>query len=143
MGTRRKSRELALQMLFQADMGKQPLDEVRSSFWKGHGDVEREVQGFADDIFRVANDRAPEIDKLIEAHAANWRLDRMAAVDRNVLRAAVAELLGFPETPRAVIINEAIEIARKFSAPESANFINGVLDSVGKEIEANSAGSRA
>ena len=136
MGTRRKSRELALQMLFQADLGQQPSDDVRKTFWKGRGEVGSDVQGFADDIFRVARDRAPEIDKLIETHAENWRMDRMAAVDRNILRAAVAELLGFPKTPRAVIINEAIEIARKFSAPESAQFINGVLDSVGKEIEA-------
>ena len=123
-------------MLFQADLGQQPSEDVRKTFWKGRGEVGSDVQGFADDIFRVARDRAPEIDKLIENHAENWRMDRMAAVDRNILRAAVAELLGFPKTPRAVIINEAIEIARKFSAPESAQFINGVLDSVGKEIEA-------
>ena len=142
MGTRRKSRELALQMLFQADLGRQPADEVRTTFWKGRGDVTPEVQGFADDIFRVARDRAAEIDKLIQTHAENWRMDRMAAVDRNILRAAVAELLGFPKTPRAVVINEAIEIAHKFSAPESADFINGVLDSVGKEIEAE-AGKQA
>ncbi len=139
MGTRRKSRELALQMLFQADLGKQPLDEVRKTFWEGRGDVAREVRGFADDLFRVATDRAPEINKLIEEHAENWRMDRMAAVDRNLMRAAVAELLGFAATPRAVVINEAIEIARKFSSPESVQFINGVLDSVGKEIEAASA----
>jgi N utilization substance protein B len=136
MGTRRKSRELCLQMLFQADLGKQPVDEVRRTFWLGRGEVEREVKEFADDLFRIANGRASEIDKMIEEHADNWRMERMAAVDRNVLRAAVAELLGFPATPRAVIINEAIEIARKFSSPESVNFINGVLDSVGKEIEA-------
>ena len=89
MGTRRKSRELALQMLFQADLGQQPADDVRKTFWKGRGDVEREVQGFAEDIFRVAQDRSADIDKLIKAHAANWRIDRMAAVDRNVLRAAI------------------------------------------------------
>ena len=136
MGTRRKSRELCLQMLFQADLGKQPVDEVRRTFWLGRGEVDHEVKGFADDLFSIANDRAPEIDKMIEEHADNWRMDRMAAVDRNVLRSAVAELLGFPATPRAVIINEAIEIARKFSSPESVNFINGVLDSIGKEIEA-------
>jgi N utilization substance protein B len=136
MGTRRKSRELALQMLYQADLGEQQADDVRKTFWKGRGDVEREVQGFADDIFRVAQDRSEDIDKLIKAHAANWRIDRMAAVDRNVLRAAVAEMLGYPTTPRAIVINEAIEIARKFSAPESAQFINGVLDSIGKELEA-------
>jgi transcription antitermination protein NusB len=139
MGTRRKSRELALQMLYQADLGEQPADDVRKTFWKGRGDVEREVQGFADDIFRVAQDRGADIDKLIKSHAANWRMDRMAVVDRNVLRAAVAEMLGFPATPRAVIINEAIEIARKFSAPESAQFINGVLDSIGKELEGTRA----
>ena len=139
MGTRRKSRELALQMLFQADLGQQHGEDVRKTFWRGRGEVDREVQGFANDIFRVAQDRAPEIDKLIESHAVNWRMDRMAAVDRNILRAAVAELLGFPKTPRAVVINEAIEIARKFSAPESVQFINGVLDSVGKEIEAAAA----
>jgi N utilization substance protein B len=142
MGTRRKSRELALQMLFQADLGQQGGDEVRKTFWKGRGEVDREVQGFANDIFRVAQDRAADIDKLIENHAENWRMDRMAAVDRNVLRTAVAEFLGFPNTPRAVVINEAIEIARKFSSPESVQFINGVLDSVGKEVENQAPGSR-
>ncbi|HJT71656.1 MAG TPA: transcription antitermination factor NusB [Terriglobales bacterium] len=136
MGTRRKSRELALQMLYQADLGEQQPADVRKTFWKGRGEVDHEVQGFAEDIFRVAQDRSGEINKLIESHAENWRMDRMAAVDRNVLRAAVAELIGFPQTPRAVVINEAIEIARKFSAPESAQFINGVLDSIGKELEA-------
>lgn len=136
MGTRRKSRELALQMLYQADLGEQQPEDVRKTFWKGRSDVGRDVQGFAEDIFRVAQDRSGDIDKLIQGHAENWRMDRMAAVDRNVLRAAVAELIGFPQTPRAVVINEAIEIARKFSSPESAQFINGVLDSIGKELEA-------
>ena len=135
MGTRRKSRELTLQMLFQADMAKQPAEEVRRIFWKERGDVGADVQGFAEDLFRVATDRAPEIDSLIEEHAEHWRMDRMAAVDRNILRAAVAEFLCFPATPRAVVINEAIEIARKFSAPESVQFINGVLDSVGRKLE--------
>jgi len=135
MGTRRKSRELALQMLFQADMGKQTQDQVRKTFWIEHKSVQEDVRGFAEDIFRVAGDRLAEIDSLIEQHAENWRMDRMAAVDRNVLRAAVAELIGFPATPRAVVINEALEIARKFSTPESVQFINGVLDSVGRELE--------
>ena len=91
--------------------------------------------GFADDLFRVATDRSAEIDGLIEKHAEHWRMERMAAVDRNLLRAAVAELMAYPETPRAVVINEALEIARKFSSPESVHFVNGVLDSVGKELE--------
>lgn len=136
MGNRRKSRELVLQMLFQSDMGKQTRDQVRATFWKERTDVEEEVRGFADDLFGVATDEssAEKIDQLIEASASNWRLDRMAAVDRNLLRAAVAEMIGYPQTPKPIIINEAIEIARKYSNPESVNFINGVLDGVGKSL---------
>jgi transcription antitermination protein NusB len=143
MGTRRKSRELVLQMLFQADMGRQGADDVRRTFWNERSTVEADVRGFADNLFRVATDRAADIDGLIERHAEHWRMDRMAAVDRNLLRGAVAELLGFPATPRAVIINEALEIARKFSSPESVQFINGVLDSVGKDLEKQVAGGRS
>jgi N utilization substance protein B len=138
MGTRRKSREFALQMLFQADMGRQSGEDVRRTFWREHQTVDDDVRDFAEDLFRVATDRTVEIDALIEKHADNWRMERMAAVDRNLLRTAVAEFLAFPATPRAVVINEALEIARKFSSPESVNFINGVLDSVGKEVNADS-----
>lgn len=122
-------------MLFQADMGKQTAHDVRQTFWTERDSVGEDVQGFADDLFRVATDRTSEIDQLIEEHAEHWRMDRMAAVDRNVLRCAVAELLAYPATPRAIVINEALEIARKFSAPESVHFINGVLDSVGKSLK--------
>jgi N utilization substance protein B len=97
--------------------------------------VTGDVRGFAEDLFRVAMDRASEIDQLIERHAEHWRMERMAAVDRNVLRTAVAELLGFPATPRPVVINEALEIARTFSSPESVQFINGVLDSVSRDLD--------
>jgi len=138
MGTRRKSRELALQMLFQSDMGKQDADQVRRTFWAEHAATSLEVRDFADDLFRAAVDRAAEIDGLIERHTEHWRMERMAAVDRNLLRAAVAEFLAYPETPRAVVINEALEIARKFSTPESVHFVNGVLDSVGKDLEGRS-----
>jgi N utilization substance protein B len=139
MGTRRKSRELCLQMLFQWDMGKQPPEQVRKTFWAERGEVDEETRGFADDLFRVAVDQQARIDELIQKHAQHWRMDRMAAVDRNVLRAGVAEFLGHHETPRPVVINEALEIARKFSAPESVQFINGVLDSVGKELNSSSS----
>jgi N utilization substance protein B len=135
MGTRRKSRELALQMLFQADMGKQAPETVRKTFWAERANVDEEARGFAEDIFRLACDRSTEIDELIEKNAQHWRMDRMAAVDRNILRGAVAEFLGYPQTPRAIVINEALEIARKFSTPESVQFINGVLDSVGKGLD--------
>jgi N utilization substance protein B len=134
MGTRRKSRELVLQMLFQSDMGKQTPELVRSTFWAERSNVEDDVRGFADDLFRTAIDKMPQIDELIGKHTQHWRMERMATVDRNVLRGAVAELLAYPATPRAVVINEALEIARKFSTPESVQFINGVLDSVGKEV---------
>ena len=115
-GKRRKSRELAMQMLFQGDIGKQTPEQVRKSFWEARAptDLDPETRGFAEDIYRVANVREAEIDALIEQHSANWRLARMPAVDRNVLRAAVAEMLGFPATPPAIIINESLEIARRF-----------------------------
>ena len=121
-------------MLFQSDMGKQDAAQVRRTFWAENAAASAEVRGFADDLFRVATDRSVEIDGLIEKHAEHWRMERMAAVDRNLLRAGVAEFLGYPETPRAVVINEALEIARKFSSPESVQFVNGVLDSVAKGL---------
>ncbi len=134
-GTRRKSREMALQMLFQLDMGKQDIDQVRKTFWNERRDLDEKVRGFADDLFRVAAERQGEIDELVERNAEHWRMDRMAAVDRNVLRCGVAEMLGFADTPKPVVINEALEIARRFSTPESVQFINGVLDSVAKELD--------
>jgi transcription antitermination protein NusB len=135
MGTRRKSRELCLQMLFQWDMGKQAPEHVRKTFWEERAEIDAETRGFADDLFNLAVGRHQEIDDLIQKHAQNWRMERMAGVDRNVLRTGVAEFLGFRSTPRPVVINEALEIARRFSAPESVQFINGVLDSVGKDLD--------
>ena len=138
IGTRRKSRELALQMLFQLDMGRQERDHVRQTFWSERKDLDDKVRGFSDDLFRIACERREEIDKLIEQSAEHWRMERMAAVDRNLLRASVAEFLGFPKTPKAVVINEALEIARRYSTPESVQFINGVLDSVARELDKDS-----
>jgi N utilization substance protein B len=132
-GKRRKSRELAMQMLFQADVGKQNPDEVRKTFWQAREEVEDDTRGFSEDLFRVAKAREEEIDAIIEQHSQNWKLSRMAAVDRNVLRMAIAELLGFPGTPAPIVINEALEIARRYSAPESINFLNGVLDAIARE----------
>jgi N utilization substance protein B len=133
VGKRRKGRELAMQMLFQADMGKQNPDEVRKTFWTAREEVEPDTRGFAEDIFRVAVAREEEIDTTIEKHSANWKLTRMSSVDRNVLRMAVAELSGFPGTPAPIVINEALEIARRYSSPESINFLNGVLDAIARE----------
>jgi len=130
---RRKSRELALQMLFQLDMAKQSPAEVRRTFWSERMDLDEDVRAFADDLFNIATERSQEVDQIIVRNA-RWRIDRMAAVDRNLLRTGVAECLGHPETPRPIIINEALEIARRFSTPESVTFVNGVLDSVAREL---------
>jgi N utilization substance protein B len=140
MGTRRKSRELAMQMLFQADLGKQSADDVRKVFWTSREDddgkatVDHDTQGFAEDLFNVATQKQEEIDTLLEEHAQNWRVSRMAAVDRNLLRMAVAEMLGYPATPHPIVINEALEIGRRYAAPESITFLNGVLDSIGRAV---------
>ncbi|MBW4038106.1 MAG: transcription antitermination factor NusB [Acidobacteria bacterium] len=134
MGTRRKSRELAMQMLFQGDLGKQKPEEVEQLFWESRDDVDDETRGFADDLHRLATKREDEVNDLIQKHAQNWRLERMPVVDRNLLRTAVAEMLGYPKTPAAVVINETLEIARRYAAPESVNFLNGVLDAIGRDL---------
>jgi transcription antitermination protein NusB len=123
-----------MQMLFQGDLGKQSPEDVKRLFGASRDDVDAETRGFADDLYRVATERREEIDGLIEQHAQNWRLVRMAAVDRNLLRAGVAELVGWPNQPAAIVINETLEIARRYAAPESVNFLNGVLDAIAKTV---------
>jgi N utilization substance protein B len=132
--SRRKSRELAMQMLFQADIGKQTPDQVRATFWKSVDTVGPEVSAFAEELFRSALERQEQIDELITANSRHWRLERMPGVDRNLLRMAVGEMLGFKSTPFPIIINEALEIARRYSAPESINFLNGILDAIGHSL---------
>ena len=123
-----------MQMLFQSDVGKQSPDQVRTTFWKAAGDVEPEVRGFAEDLFRVAIAEHDRIDDLIVANSRHWRLERMSAVDRNLLRMSIGEMLGFKGTPFPIIINEALEIGRRFSAPESINFLNGMLDAIAHSL---------
>jgi N utilization substance protein B len=131
---RRKSRELAMQMLFQADIGRQTPGEVQATFWKAGDPVEPEVRDFAEELFRIAHEQQSKIDGLIAEHSAHWRLERMPAVDRNLLRMAVAELVGVKSTPFPVVINEALEIGRRYCASESINFLNGVLDSIARSV---------
>jgi len=123
-----------MQMMFQGDLGKQKPEEVEKLFWESRDDVDDETRGFADDLHRIATTREDEVDALIEKHAQNWRMERMPVVDRNLLRTAVAEMIGYPKTPAAVVINESLEIARRYAAPESVNFLNGVLDAIGREL---------
>ena len=134
MGKRRKSRELAMQMLFQSDLGRQSADEVQRTFWHAREKIDADTQGFAEDLFRVAIARQEEIDDYIGKASQHWRLERMATVDRNLLRAAIAEMLGYPATPLPVIINETLEICRLYSAPESVHFLNGILDAVARAL---------
>lgn len=123
-----------MQMLFQGDLGKQTPEQVAKLFWDSRDDVDEDTRAFAEDIYRVATNKQPEIDKLIEAHAQNWRLERMAVVDRNLIRAAVAEMMGSPNTPAAIIINESLEVAKRYAAPESIHFLNGVLDAIARDL---------
>jgi N utilization substance protein B len=137
MGARRKSREFAMQMLYQMEIGKQTPDEVRKLFWLSRENDSKDdpaTRGFAEDLFRVATEKQPQIDALIEQHAQNWRLERMPAVDRNLLRTAIAEMIGFPSTPHPIIINESLEVGRRYAAPESIHFLNGVLDAVARTL---------
>ena len=132
VGKRRKSRELAMQMLFQADVGRQTPDEVRKTFWQAREELDPAARAFAEELFGMAVRRGDEIDALLSQHSKNWRLTRMPAVDRNLLRMAIAELLGFPGTPAPIVIDEALEIARRYCAPESVDFLNGVLDAIAR-----------
>lgn len=134
MGHRRIARECALQMLYELDVGKHASDEILRTYWQMNEHPPK-VREFADHLFNGTVQRLKEIDKVIQQHTKNWRLSRMAAVDRNVLRLAVFEFLSGGKTPETVVINEALEIARKFSTQESAQFVNGILDSIKNDLK--------
>ena len=123
-----------MQMLYQAEIGKQTPDQVRTNFWKAADEVGPDVRDFAEELFRVAVENQEQIDALLVANSKHWRLERMPAVDRNLLRMAVGEMLGFKGTPFPIVINEALEIGRRYSAPESINFLNGMLDAIAKSL---------
>jgi transcription antitermination protein NusB len=135
MGRRRKARELALQLLYELEVGGDgDVDAAAIAFWQRQPAVPDEVRAFADTVVRGTKAHQEKIDELIGRFAERWDLERMAVVDRNVLRAGVFELLWLPEVPPKVAINEALDIARKFSTEESTRFINGVLDRIRREL---------
>ena len=121
-------------MLFQWDITHDSIEQIQSTFWEGQDEPE-ETRVFAEALAAGTIARVEKIDRLIGRHAENWRLDRMAVVDRNILRLATFEFINDAETAKSIVINEAIEIARRFSAQESPQFINGILDSIRKEVE--------
>lgn len=133
MSSRRKARELALQLLFQTDLTRSDPKEILETFWKVNATSSKN-RTYAEFLFLKAFENQAQIDELIGRHAQHWRMERMAVVDRNVLRMAVGELL-YGETPQIVVIDQAIEIARKFSTDESTQFVNGILDAIKDEIE--------
>jgi N utilization substance protein B len=131
MGSRRKAREFALKLLYQKDITDDQPGEISRLFWLGNR-TDEETREFSERIFSLALSNQSEIDEVIRSHAQNWSMERMAVVDRCVLRLAIAELL-YVDTPTPVVIDESIEIVRRYSTSESAEFVNGILDSVGQE----------
>lgn len=127
MGMRRHARELALQLLYQYEHTGAELEVMQRDFdeWTSSTDGVRE---FADFLLRGTLDNLEKLDEELSLQTAHWRLERLAAVDRNILRLALFELAHVPDTPPAVVIDEAIEIAKKYGAEESGRFVNGVLD---------------
>ncbi len=130
MALRHKAREYALQMLFQWEMGRQEPAGIEAGFWK-NARAEKTTRAFANQLFEGAVAQSAALDQLVRKHAKNWRLERMAAIDRAILRLAIYELRA-RETPPKVVINEAVELAKKFSSEEAAPFINGILDAIHK-----------
>lgn len=134
MPPRQKSREFALQMLFQWEMGKQEPSRIKDTFWK-NVKAQKSTREFADQLFENAASHAAELDPIISSHAQHWRIERMAAIDRAILRLALAELRTM-STPANVVINEAVELAKKFSSEEASAFVNGILDAAVKSAKA-------
>jgi len=136
MGSRRKARECALQMLFAADVAEMPADDVIRSYWAelGESDLDQTARDFATRLASQTLSNLELLDERIRSRAEHWRISRMAVVDRNILRLAVYEFLYEP-TPRTVAINEALEIARRFSTYEATQFINGILDAIKRDLD--------
>ena len=135
--TRHRARQAAVQMLYQREVGQQDLEEVLRTFWvanmPGAEGAPESVRAFAEELVRSTVGALDKIDGLIAETAEHWRLSRIAALDRIILRLAIGEFLN-GATPRNVVINEALELAKTFSGEESAKFVNGILDAVKKKL---------
>jgi transcription antitermination protein NusB len=136
MGTRRKARECALQMLFAADVVKMRESVLTKDYWNelGEPEIDEATREFANKLAVGTLRELETVDERIRSRAEHWRIPRMAIVDRNVLRLAVYEFL-YEQTPHTVVINEALEIARRFSTFEATQFINGILDAIKHDLE--------
>ena len=137
MGKRTKARECAVQMLYQWDVTREPMERVAGLFWRIRTSTD-ETRARAEQLAGGAQAAVEGIDAAIAAAATNWRLERIAAIDRNILRVGAYELMHEPETPPSVIIDEAVEMAKRFGEVDSPSFVNGVLDA----IRASTRGAR-
>src|ERR1700676_5341357 len=137
---RTKSREFAMQMLFQWDMSRQDPAKLEAKFWRTAKEADN-TRAFANKLFEGAAKNADELDALIVQHAQNWRLERMAIIDRAVLRLAIYELR-IAETPPKVVLNEAVDLAKKFSSEDAGAFVNGILDAVNKTLAEKSGSAK-
>jgi transcription antitermination protein NusB len=133
MSNPRKARETTLRLLFQWEMTKDAPDRVKEIYWK-HAKSDAPVREAADPLFDAVIERVEEIDRLLQKHTENWRVERLSAVDRNILRLAVGEFFSRPSLSPKIVISEALEVARRYSSDESAHFINGVLDAIRRDL---------
>ncbi len=133
MGARRKGREIAVQILYQADVAGVPLSEAFATY-EGYFKPSRRAMEFAKELVNGVAERQEEIDAWIERFSKHWKLARMSAIDRNILRLATYELLFRPDIPPKVSINEAVELAKSFGSEESAAFVNGILDAIYRQV---------
>jgi N utilization substance protein B len=137
MRKRTKSREYALQVLYAMDITREASDEALAGFWEEHADEElsEEVKAFCTDLVKGVEANLTQIDSKISQYAENWKLERMAVVDRNIMRLSCFELIVCNDIPVKVSINEAVELAKKYSGVEAGKFVNAILDKVKQEFE--------
>ena len=139
MGVRRRARECALQMLFSYDLARPSVEELIENYWGEMAEAAEDVRNFANELVAGTINHLDDIDERIRLRTEHWRIPRMAVVDRNLLRMAIYEFVYQPSTPKTVAINEALEIARRFSTTEATQFINGILDAIKRDLETQPA----
>jgi len=131
---RRRARELALQILFQADVGNLPIEEAIETTLADASDLDKEICDYAVQLARGIWQRRSELDSQIQSVTPHWTVERMAAVDRNLIRMALYEMLHVPDVPYRVAINEAVELAKEYGSTESRRFVNGVLGALVRKL---------
>ncbi len=143
MGSRRLARSCAMQILYEMECNRMDADQAWNAYWlhfedqDGMDEASDDVRDFASSLVFGVTERREELDQRIQESSKNWRLNRMAIVDRNILRLAVFELLHLEDIPKRVSINEAIELGKQYGSEDSGSFINGVLDKISQSVEKN------